>query len=224
MRLLLAEDESALADAVATYLSLHHHEVDWADNGLDALDKALDYPYDCILLDIMMPGMDGVSVLKELRAAGSSVPVIFMTAKGELSDKSDGFHAGADDYLTKPFALEELLLRVTALGRRGHVLPTKNLTFADLELDRESHLLTVGGMPCALSPREFQLIEFLILNPNMFFSVDTLLDRVWGFSTEVEINTVWVHISQLRKKLEACNSQATIVSKRSVGYALEKNE
>ena len=224
MRLLLAEDESALADAVATYLSLHHHEVDWVDNGLDALDKALDNPYDCILLDIMMPGMDGVSVLKELRAAGSSVPVIFMTAKGELSDKSDGFHAGADDYLTKPFALEELLLRVTALGRRGHVLPTKNLTFADLELDREPHLLTVGGMPCALSPREFQLIEFLILNPNMFFSVDTLLDRVWGFSTEVEINTVWVHISQLRKKLEACNSQATIVSKRSVGYALEKNE
>ena len=224
MRLLLAEDESALADAVATYLSLHHHEVDWTDNGLDALDKALDNPYDCILLDIMMPGMDGVSVLKELRAAGCSVPVIFLTARGELSDKSDGFHAGADDYLTKPFALEELLRRVTALGRRGHVLPTKNLTFADLELDREFHQLTVGGRPCPLSPREFQLMEFLILNPNMYFSVDTLLDRVWGFSAEVEINTVWVHISQLRKKLEACNAQATIVSKRNVGYALEKNE
>lgn len=224
MRLLLAEDEGSLADAVMTYLSLHHHEVDWADNGSDALDKALDRPYDCILLDIMMPGMDGVSVLKELRAAGSSVPVIFLTAKGELSDKSDGFHAGADDYLTKPFALEELLLRVTALGRRGHVRLTKNLIFADLELDREFHCFTVGGKICSLSPREFQLMEFLILNPNMYFSVETLLDRVWGFSAEVEINTVWVHISQLRKKLETYHAQAKIVSKRSVGYALEKSE
>ena len=224
MRLLLAEDEGSLADAVMTYLSLHHHEVDWADNGSDALDKALDRPYDCILLDIMMPGMDGVSVLKELRAAGSSVPVIFLTAKGELSDKSDGFHAGADDYLTKPFALEELLLRVTALGRRGHVRLTKNLIFADLELDREFHCFTVGGKICLLSPREFQLMEFLILNPNMYFSVETLLDRVWGFSAEVEINTVWVHISQLRKKLETYHAQAKIVSKRSVGYALEKSE
>lgn len=224
MRVLLAEDESALADAVVTYLSLHHHQVDWADNGLDALDMALENPYGCIILDVMMPGMDGVSVLKELRAQGCSVPAIFLTAKGELSDKAAGFLAGGDDYLTKPFSLDELQMRITALGRRGHVLPTDRLVFCDLELNREEYTLTIRNQLCQLSRREFQLIEFLMLNPHIYFSVDTLLDRVWGLAADVEQSTVWVHISQLRKKLEANGAHATIVSRRNVGYALEETE
>ena len=172
----------------------------------------------------MMPGMDGVSVLKELRAQGCSVPAIFLTAKGELSDKAAGFLAGGDDYLTKPFSLDELQMRITALGRRGHVLPTDRLVFCDLELNREEYTLTIRNQLCQLSRREFQLIEFLMMNPHIYFSVDTLLDRVWGLAADVEQSTVWVHISQLRKKLEANGAHATIVSRRNVGYALEETE
>lgn len=224
MRLLLAEDESMMADAICAYLSFHRHQVDWADNGPDALDKALSVPYDCIILDVMMPGMDGVSVLKELRSQGSTVPAIFLTARGEISDKACGFDAGGDDYLTKPFAMEELLMRVNALARRGHVLPSENLVFADLELNRGAYLFSVRNRPCSLSPREFQLMEFLMRNPRLYFSADALLDHVWGLGAEVEQSTVWVHVSQLRKKLEEYGAHAAIVSRRNVGYALEETE
>ncbi len=222
MRLLLAEDESMMAEAVSAYLTFHGHQVDWAEDGLAALEMAQDKSYDCLILDIMMPKMDGVSVLKRLRGQGYAAPAIFLTAKSEIDDKVQGFKAGGDDYLTKPFAMEELLLRVNALARRGRMLDNDRMTFSDLSLDKSACVLSVGKESVPLNHREMQLMEFLMRNPRMYFSADTLLDRVWGMDAEVEQGTVWAHISYLRKKLETLGAHAVITSKRSVGYALEE--
>ena len=222
MRLLLAEDEAMMAEAVIAYLSYYGHQVDWAEDGLAALEKAQFGNYDCLILDVMMPGMDGVSVLRQLRKGGSTVPAIFLTAKGEIDDKTQGFEAGGDDYLTKPFALEELKLRVNALSMRGRAIISDRLVFADLTLDRDACVLRVGSASCPLSHRELQLLEFLMRNPRIYFSADALLDRVWGMDSEVEQGTVWAHVSYLRKKLETLGAHAVITSKRGIGYALEE--
>ena len=222
MRLLLAEDESMMAEAVSAYLTFHGHQVDWAEDGLSALEMAEEKAYDCLILDIMMPKMDGVTVLKRLRADGNAAPAIFLTAKSEIDDKAQGFKAGGDDYLTKPFALEELLLRVNAMARRGRMLDNDRLAFADLSLDKSACTLSVGNHSVPLNHRELQLMAFLMRNPRMYFSADTLLDRVWGLDADVEQGTVWAHISYLRKKLETLDAHAVIASKRSVGYALEE--
>ena len=224
MRLLLAEDESMMAEAVSAYLCFHGHQVDWAEDGLSALEMAEEKNYDCLILDIMMPKMDGVALLRRLRADGIETPAIFLTAKSEIDDKVQGFRAGGDDYLTKPFALEELLLRVNAMARRGRTMDSERISFADLSLDKSACTLSVGNASVPLSHREMQLLEFLMRNPRMYFSADTLLDRVWGLDAEVEQGTVWAHISYLRKKLETLEAHAVITSKRSVGYALEKTE
>ncbi|MBO4836900.1 MAG: response regulator transcription factor [Clostridia bacterium] len=222
MRLLLAEDEEMMADAVIAYLSYHGHTTDWADNGLDALEKAELNSYDCLILDVMMPKMDGVTMLKQYRKEGGTAPAIFLTAKGAMDDKIQGFEAGGDDYLTKPFAMEELLLRVNAMAKRGRAILSQKMAFSDLVLDRDSCTLWCGGASCPLSHRELQLLEFFIRNPRVYFSADTLLDRVWGIDTEVEQGTVWVHISYLRKKFENLGAHAVISSKRGIGYALEE--
>ena len=222
MRLLLAEDEKMMADAVIAFLSYQGDCVDWAEDGVIALEKARSGEYDCLILDVMMPGMDGVSVLRELRAGGNLTPAIFLTAKGELADKRQGFQSGGDDYLTKPFAMEELVLRVQALARRGKAVNPSMLRFADLVLEKETCSLKVGNKSCPLSHREYQLIAFLMQNPRMFFSADTLLDRVWGMDSEAEQGTVWVHISYLRRKLESLGARAGIQSRRGIGYALEE--
>ena len=222
MRLLLAEDESMMAEAISAYLAFHGHQVDWAEDGLSALEMAESENYDCLILDIMMPQMDGVSVLKRLRRNGNAAPAIFLTAKSEMDDKAQGFKAGGDDYLTKPFAMEELLLRVNAMARRGRILSNDLLSFADLSLDKSACVLSVGKASVPLNHRELQLMEFLMRNPRIYFSADTLLDRVWGLDAEVEQGTIWTHISYLRKKLETLGAHAVIASKRSIGYALEE--
>lgn len=224
VRLLLAEDEAMMAEAICAYLGFHGHQVDWAEDGLAALEMAQAGNYDCLILDIMMPKMDGVTVLKRLRGGGCAVPAIFLTAKSQMDDKVQGFEAGGDDYLTKPFALEELLLRVNAMARRGRTLNSDQLSFADLSLDKSACALSVGKASVPLNHREMQLMEFLMRNPRMYFSADTLLDRVWGMDAEVEQGTVWAHISYLRKKLETLGAHAAIASKRSVGYALEETK
>ncbi len=224
MRLLLAEDESMMAEAIMAYLEYHGHQVDWAENGFSALAKGQANEYDCLILDIMMPGMDGVSVLKRLRENGCAAPAIFLTAKSEMDDKVQGFKAGGDDYLTKPFAMEELLLRVTAMARRGRPLTADKMAFADVTLDQASCTLAVGKASVPLSHREYELLRFLMRNPRMYFSADMLLDRVWGMDTEVEQGTVWAHISYVRKKLEALGAHAVIASKRGIGYALEETK
>ena len=222
MRLLLAEDEEMMAEAVTAYLEYHGHRTDWVQDGPSAFHAARSGTYDCLILDVMMPGMDGFEVLRALRGRGDSTPAIFLTAKAEISDKLEGFRAGGDDYLTKPFSLEELLARLNALALRGRVHKADEILFADLVLDRNACLLKAGEKSCTLSHRELRLMAFLMLNPHMYFSADALLDRVWGIDAEVEQGTVWVHISYLRKKMEALGTRAVIVSKRNIGYALEE--
>lgn len=222
MLLLLAEDEKAMAEAVTAYLSYYQYTVEWVDNGLDALDRVSCGAYDALILDIMMPGMDGISVLRHLREAGNTVPALFLTAKGEVRDKVQGFESGADDYLPKPFAMDELLVRVKAMLRRGETWHPNDLSFADVTLDRGRCAIRAGKKTCSLSRREFQLMELLMRCPHTWFSADALLDRVWGMDAEVEQGTVWVHISWLRKKLESMSAKAIISSKRGLGYALEE--
>lgn len=211
-----------MAEAVTAYLAYHGHQVDWAEDGLAALDKAEENSYDCLILDVMMPGMDGVSLLRRLRKDGCMTPAIFLTARSEMEDKKQGFEAGGDDYLTKPFALEELLLRINAMAKRGRAILSPSLSFADLVLDRDACMLRVGDAASPLSHREMQLMEFFMRNPRVYLSADTLLDRVWGLDAAVEQGTVWVHISYLRKKMEALGAHAAISSKRGIGYALEE--
>lgn len=224
MRLLLAEDEEAMADAVVAYLEYHHYEVDWAGNGTDALETARMGSYDVLILDIMMPGMDGLTVLRTLRAEGNTTPVLLLTAKGEIRDKVAGFESGSDDYLTKPFALEELRVRIDALTRRGQNYQGEQVTLGNLTLDKNGCALRVDGKSSPLSNREYHLIELFMRNPHVYFSADALLDRVWGMDAEVEYGTVWVHISGLRKKLESLGAHVEILSKRGVGYALEEKQ
>ena len=222
MRLLLAEDEEAMAEAIIAYLEYHHYEVDWANNGTDALETARMGNHDVIILDIMMPGMDGITVLRTLRGEGCITPVLLLTAKGEVRDKVEGFESGSDDYLTKPFALEDLRVRIDALTRRGQSYQGEQMVLGDLILDKSGCALRTGEKTCPLSNREYHLIELFMRNPHVYFSADTLLDRVWGMDAEVEYGTVWVHISGLRKKLESLGAHVEILSKRGVGYALEE--
>ena len=224
MRLLLAEDEEAMAEAVIDFLEYHHYEVDWANNGTDALEHARMGIYDVLVLDIMMPGMDGITVLRTLRGEGNTTPVLLLTARGEIRDKVIGFESGSDDYLTKPFALEELRVRVEALTRRGQTYQGERTAIGNLVLDRSGCALRAGEKTCPLSHREYQLAELFMRNPHIYFSADTLLDRVWGMDADVEYGTVWVHISGLRKKLETLGADVEIRSKRGVGYALEEIE
>ena len=222
MLLLLAEDEEAMADAIVGYLSYHKMTVDWASDGLAAMDAALQKNYDVMILDIMMPGMDGITLLRRLRATGNTAPALFLTAKSELRDKVHGFEAGSDDYLTKPFAMEELLVRVNALARRGKPFHGECMSLADLMLDKSAVMLRVGEKSCPLSHREYQLIEHFMRHPRMFFSADQLLDNVWGMDAFFDQGTVWAHISYLRKKLEMLDAHVVIRSKRGIGYALEE--
>ena len=156
------------------------------------------------------------------RKEGGMIPAIFLTAKSAMDDKAQGFNAGGDDYLTKPFALEELLLRINALTKRSRTIISNKMSFSDLVLDKDACALWCGGASCPLSHREMQLLEFFILNPHVYFSADMLLDRVWGYDAEVEQGTVWVHISYLRKKFETLGAHAVISSRRGIGYALEE--
>ena len=224
MRLLLAEDEEAMAEAVVAFLEYHHYDVDWVNNGTDALETARLGIYDVVILDIMMPGMDGLTVLRTLRGEGNTTPVLLLTAKGEIRDKVLGFETGSDDYLTKPFAMDELRVRIEALTRRGQNYQGGQISFGDLILDKSGYALKTGEKSCPLSHREYHLIELFMRNPHIYFSADTLLDRVWGMDAEVDYGTVWVHISGLRKKLESLDAGVEIRSKRGVGYALEETE
>ena len=224
MRLLLAEDEEAMAEAVTAFLEYHHYDIDWVNNGTDALETARMGIYDVLILDIMMPGMDGLTVLRTLRGEGNTTPVLLLTAKGEVRDKVLGFESGSDDYLSKPFALDELRVRVDALTRRARSYQGDQVSFGSLTLDRSSYTLSAGEKSCPLSHREYHLIELFMRNPHIYFSADTLLDRVWGMDAEVDYGTVWVHISGLRKKLESLDAGVEIRSKRGVGYALEETE
>ncbi|MBE7684005.1 response regulator transcription factor [Paenibacillus sp. P13VS] len=222
MRILIAEDEVHLAEAVSQILKKNNYSVDMVHDGRSGLDYALSGIYDLLLLDIMMPEMDGISVLRKLRSEGNHTPVILLTAKGELSDKVTGLDCGADDYIAKPFATEELLARIrAALRRKGEVVPEDGLKFGDIELNTTQLKLAVQGKEMKLNLKENELLELLITRKQAITSKEQIIEKLWGFDSEVEYNNVEVYISFLRKKLTFLNSKVRINTIRGVGYVLE---
>ena len=203
MRILFAEDEHELSDAVVAVLKHNHYSVDAVYNGQDAYDYLSAQEYDGAILDIMMPKMDGLEVVKKIRAEGNHIPVIFLTARSELDDKILGLDTGADDYLTKPFAMKELLARLRAITRRSGEVADNVLTFKDLSLDCSSYTLSCGDKNVALPNKEFQMMEMLMRNPGQIFSQDRFMDRIWGLDTDTDLSVVWVYISYLRKKMQS---------------------
>jgi Response regulators consisting of a CheY-like receiver domain and a winged-helix DNA-binding domain len=224
MRILIVEDELPLAEALTQILRKNNYTVDAANDGESGLDNALSNIYDLIILDIMLPKMDGISILKTIRKEEISTPVILLTARGELSDKVLGLDSGADDYLAKPFASEELLARIRAMSRRkGEVLQDNSLKFGDLQLNPSTLKLNTDSKEIKLILKESQLLELLIMRKNLVSSKELIIEKLWGFDSEVEHNHVEVYISFLRKKLTHLNSKVTINTVRGVGYILESN-
>ncbi len=220
MRLLVAEDERDLAEVLGIYLERHNYAVDVVNDGRAALDHGLSGAYDAIILDILMPRMDGITVLRRLREAGVETPVMMLTAKGQKEDRILGFDSGADDYLPKPFAPDELLSRIRALLRRRSGYQPQLMAFGDIRLDSGTSVLSCGGRSEELPRREFQILELLMGAPTRAFSADEILERIWGWDAEAEVNTVWVHISNLRKRLKALGSSVQIKAVRGLGYRL----
>ena len=221
MRLLLAEDENAMSEALTDILTYHSYIVDTVSDGESALWYAKDGIYDGMILDIMMPKMDGLEVLRRLRLEGNRIPVLLLTAKSEVESRILGLNLGADDYLTKPFAMGEFLARVRAMLRRKEAYTPDVVTYGNFSLDRSACLLQREGKEVAVSKLEFRLMELLMLNPGVYFSAEKILERVWGYDTETQVGTVWVYISYLRRKLADLGADARIVSRRNIGYALE---
>lgn len=224
MRILLCEDEKELSNAISAILKHHNYTVDAVYDGMDALDYALSGQYDVILLDIMMPKMNGLEVLEQLRAMHIQTPVMVLSAKSEIEDRITGLDMGADDYLPKPFSMAEMLARIRALTRRKHEVMENTLTFADLILDRLTYELVVENKRLRLSNREFQMMEMLMSHPSVVISTETFMDRIWGYDSDAEINVVWVYISALRKKLNQLGAHVRIKAARGVGYTLEKKD
>ena len=220
MRLLYAEDEPALAEAVTDILTFHKYMVDTVDNGQDALEYARNEEYDGIILDIMMPRMDGLTVLRRLRAEGDRTPILLLTAKAEVSDRIEGLDLGADDYLPKPFVMEELLARVRAMLRRRESFLPARLEAGDLRLNLSDATLACGGKSVELQNRECQLMEALMKNPGIYQSADSLIVSAWGYDSEADANSVRVYVSGLRKRLAELGSGVEIVSRRNIGYSL----
>lgn len=222
MRLLLAEDEKALSNALVTILKHNNYSVDAVYNGQDALDYLLNGNYDGAILDIMMPKMDGISVLKAFRAKDKSLPVLLLTAKTETDDKVLGLDCGADDYLGKPFDTKELLARIRAMLRRKSGEAVNVLSFADLILNRSAFELSASGGSFRLGNKEFQMMEMLMLNAGNVISAEQFMERIWGYDSDTEMTVVWTYISYLRKKISALTDKAQIKAIRNVGYILEK--
>lgn len=221
MKLLYAEDERSLSEAVVDILTYHKYVVDAVYDGEDALDYALSGDYDGIILDIMMPKRDGIEVLSALRKGGCKAPVLLLTAKTQVEDRIRGLDAGADDYLPKPFDMGELLARVRAMLRRREEFHPDLLSFGDLTLNVQSSVLSCGDTRFSLPKQEYRLMEQLMINHGIFLSSDDLLIKAWGYGAETDVNSVWLYISYLRKRLTAMGSRVEIVSKRNIGYRLE---
>ncbi len=221
MRLLLAEDEEALSKALVTILKHNNYAVDAVYDGQQALDYLECGIYDGLILDLMMPKVDGITVLKTIRQKGNKIPVLILTAKSEVDDKVFGLDCGADDYLTKPFVTKELLARIRAMTRRQSDLQDNALVYGDLRLDRTSFELISKKGKLLLTAKEFQIMEMFMMNPKCILSAEQLMDRVWGLESETEISVVWTYISYLRKKLKTLDSSVTIKAVRNVGYTLE---
>ncbi|MCR4644907.1 MAG: response regulator transcription factor [Oscillospiraceae bacterium] len=221
MKLLVVEDEVALAEALSEILKRNKYVVDTVYDGEDGLAYGLTDIYDCIILDIMLPKLNGIEVLKTLRKRHISTPVLLLTAKSDTEDKINGLDSGADDYLTKPFVSGELLARVRSLTRRKGEVVTDEFNFGDIALNKSTFSLSREGQFVKLSLKEYQIMELLIANPKQLIPKERFIEKIWGYESDVEYNNVEVYISFLRKKLSAIGSTVTIKTARGIGYYLE---
>lgn len=223
MKILYAEDERKLSDAVKYVLEHNNYTVDLVEDGEDALTYLLYNNYDVAILDIMMPKKDGLEVLKEIRSKNISTPVLLLTAKTEVEDKVEGLNLGADDYLCKPFAMQELLARVLALSRRNTNVLSSVITIGNTSLDCSKFTVISKNGNIILPNKEFQILELLMSSPGQVFSITQLLDKIWGNDSIADEKSVWVHISNLRKKLSTIKSDIQIKSIRNSGYSIVNN-
>lgn len=224
MRLLFAEDEKALSRAVTAILKKNNYSVDAVYDGESALDYLETENYDGVILDVMMPKIDGFTVLKRMREAKNMTPVLMLTARSEIDDKVHGLDIGANDYLTKPFDTKELLARIRVMTRQSAVQADTKLYAGNLSLDCATYDLVGPNGQFKLAGKEFQMLEMLMRNPKRLISADAFMDRIWGYDSEAELNVVWVYISYLRKKLESVGANVKIKAQRGSGYYLEVSE
>ncbi len=222
MRILVADDEPEMTMVLEALLQREHYSVDVVDNGQDALDYGLAENYDCLILDIMMPKMDGIQVLQTLRAKNISTPVLLLTAKSQVEDRVAGLDSGADDYLPKPFDNREFIARVRALTRRGGEYTPSVLTAGNAELDCSTFELKCGSACIRLGNKEFQMLELLMRQKGRLISTEQFMEHIWGCDSDAEINVVWAYISYLRRKLEAVGGNVRITACRGRGYLLEE--
>ncbi len=222
MKILIAEDDARLLKSLLHIFTVNKFSADGVANGKEALEYALTGEYDGLVLDIMMPGMDGVEVLKTLRKENITTPALFLTARTEISQRVEGLDAGADDYLPKPFSTQELLARVRAMLRRKVNYMPELLEFAGLALNRSTYEILCKGNRQGLSGKEFQVLEMLMQKPGMIVTTEQFLTHIWGWNTEIDTSSVWVHISNLRKKIDKIEAPVSIRFVRGAGYLLEE--
>ncbi len=222
MRILLAEDERSLSRAICAILQKNNYSVDAVYDGQEALDYLESANYDGVILDWMMPKKDGIQVLQTMRAKGHTTPVLFLTARSDVDDKVLGLDSGANDYLTKPFATQELLARIRAMTRTGAGQGDASLRFGNVTLNCASYELSGPMGSYRLANKEFQMMEMLMRQPEKLISTEHFMDRIWGYDSEAELNVVWVYISYLRKKLTAIGANIRIKAQRNAGYCLEE--
>ena len=222
MRILLVEDEKRMAQALCEILRIEKYEVDHFDNGLDGLSAIESEIYDIVILDVMLPGMNGYEIAKKVRNKGISIPILMLTAKAELDDKVMGLDSGADDYLTKPFMTKELLARLRALGRRTLGVTDNTLSYGDITLDTNTYTLSCvkNGQSVRLSEKEYRILEYLIANSSQILTREQLALKIWGFESDTEYNNVEVYMSFTRKKLAFVEARTEIKAVRGVGYEL----
>ena len=221
MKLLLAEDERSLSKALTAILEQNGYTVDAVYDGVEALEYLEMGEYDGLILDIMMPRMDGMTALQKIREQGNQIPILMLTAKSEVDDKVAGLDNGANDYLTKPFASKELLARIRAMTRTQTVAVTSILQFGNISLDQATKELSSPSGEFHLANKEFQVMELLMSNPKNVIPTERIMERVWGYDSNAELNVVWAYISYLRKKLTALHADIQIKATRNTGYSLE---
>lgn len=221
-QLLVVDDEAKIREVIREYAEFDGYEVTEAEDGMTAIGLVKLNDYDLIILDIMMPKLDGLTVLRRLREAGDGTPILLLTARSETDDKVLGLDSGANDYLTKPFHTQELLARVRAMTRSHTAQPDTRLRLGSVTLDRASFALTAPGGSVRLTNREFQILELLMANPRCVIPTERFLEKIWGFDAEVEANVLWVYISNLRKKLAALGADVQIRTSRNAGFSLEE--
>lgn len=224
MRLLIVEDDRDIVKALTALFEHNNYSIDAVYDGNDGYDYALSGNYDGIILDLMLPGMNGMEILRSLRAAGNRTPILLLTARSDIEDRVTGLDAGADDYLPKPFAAAELLARVRAMLRRKESYQGETLEFEGLILELAAYELCFQGDRVRLVSREFQMLQLLMQSPGSIVSTGQFMERIWGWDSDVEVSIVWVYISNLRKKIEKLGAPVSIRAVRGVGYCLEKKE